>query len=624
MKNKFYSVFALTLAMLAFSANSYGRVASALTVTISSTNLSCNGGNNGVAISNVSGGTPVYTYLWLPGGETTATATGLSASTYTVIVTDALSATASATITITQPAPFSASSYVYSNVLCNGDNNGCAGVNVTGGTPPYTYLWTPNGSTSDSTCGLTSAVYTITVVDDNGYTATTTVTITQPSVLTAVYMGSTNNISCLNPNGSATYNVAGGTPPYTYLWSPSGETNAAATGLGAGTYTLTVTDNSGCIPIGGPLTATVSGLPGMTLTATATPDTIYPASLSILVANCNMTATYLWSTGATTSTIIVNPSVTTTYTLIATSTCGNDTATVTVVVVPFPCSSNTFTEPICIVTLDTATNKCEVIWGVNNSPPDTATSSYNIYRDSSSTWVLIHNQSASLFSDYVDAGSNPSAGPVSYEISTVDSCGESALSPMHTSIFLTTTSGFNVYILNWTSYVGFSPSKYRIYRGPTLSTLTLLDSVSNTVFTYHDTLPPLGSYYLLEAVNPSSPCVPVRKSKLGSSSPLSGALSNGFNTGTLTGIQNKNNFPGTVNIYPNPANNVLNVLVNGVVGNANIYITDVLGRRVVSNSYKLSGNGSKISMNIESLQPGVYFLTIETNGQKIVKKVTKL
>ncbi|RDI11238.1 T9SS type A sorting domain-containing protein [Flavobacterium sp. AG291] len=219
-----------------------------LTVTAGAqTNVSCNSGSNGSATVSVTGGTPGYTYSWAPSGGTAATANGLSAGTYTVTVTDANGCIATQSFTITQPALLNATAGSQSNVSCNGGTNGSATVNVTGGTPGYTYSWVPSGGTAATATGLSAGTYTVTVTDANGCTATKSFTITQPTLLNAT-AGAQTNVSCNSgANGSATVSVSGGTPGYTYSWAPSGGTAATATGLSAGTYTVTVTDANGCI-----------------------------------------------------------------------------------------------------------------------------------------------------------------------------------------------------------------------------------------------------------------------------------------------------------------------------------------------------------------------------------------
>jgi hypothetical protein len=298
-----------------------------------------------------------------------------------------------------------------------------------------------------------------------------------------------------------------------------------------------------------------------------------------------------------------------------------------------PCNSSycntNYSEPICIATIDTATNKAEVIWGRTNSPP--ATGSYNVYKDTTSGFMLIHNQALNALSEYVDTTSFPSDGPETYELSTLDSCGESALSSPHTTIYLTTTSGLNVYILNWTAYVGFTPSKYRILRGPTMSSLVQIDSVPNGVLTYHDTLPPLGSIYLVEAVNPSSACIPTTKIKPHNVAltALSGSFSNGFNTGNI--ITGNKNISAVTNlkIYPNPANGMFTVeytvnipiAIGSQSSVMQMSVLDELGQVVYDNTETRNAGNYKEQLNLEYLASGIYSLRVQTASGITIKKL---
>jgi hypothetical protein len=213
----------------------------------SQTNVACNGGTNGSASVSPSGGTPGYTYSWSPSGGTGATATGLAAGNYTVTVTDANGCTATRNYTITQPSAISTASGSQTNVACNGGTTGSASVSPSGGTPGYTYSWSPSGGTAATATGLAAGNYTVTVTDANGCTATRNYTIAQPSVISTA-SGSQTNVSCNGgTNGSASVSPSGGTPGYTYSWSPSGGTAATATGLASGNHTVTVTDANGCI-----------------------------------------------------------------------------------------------------------------------------------------------------------------------------------------------------------------------------------------------------------------------------------------------------------------------------------------------------------------------------------------
>ncbi len=252
------------------------------------TNVSCNGGNDGNATVNASGGTSNYSYSWAPTGGTAATASGLTAGTYTCTVTDANSCVTTQTFNITQPPVLTASAAAQTNVSCFGGNDGSATVNVSGGTPNYTYSWAPTGGTAATASGLTAGTYTCTVTDANSCVTTQTFNITQPPVLTASAAAQTN-VSCFGGNdGSATVNVSGGTPNYTYSWAPTGGTAATASGLSAGTYTVTVTDNNNCMAT-------------QTFTIAEPTELIVSHAASTLLCNGDTAAVTITATGGTPS-----------------------------------------------------------------------------------------------------------------------------------------------------------------------------------------------------------------------------------------------------------------------------------------------------------------------------------
>jgi aminopeptidase-like protein len=215
----------------------------AMTATVAQVNVACNGGTTGSATITVTGGTAPYTYAWSPSGGTAATASGLAAGTYTVTVTDAKGCTLTRNVTITQSSAVSGTT-VITNVACNGASNGTINLTPAGGTAPYTFNW-GGGITTEDRTGLAAGTYTVTITDANGCTATVNATVTQPTAMTATV--AQVNVACNGgTTGSATITVTGGTAPYTYAWSPSGGTAATASGLAAGTYTVTVTDAKGC------------------------------------------------------------------------------------------------------------------------------------------------------------------------------------------------------------------------------------------------------------------------------------------------------------------------------------------------------------------------------------------
>jgi hypothetical protein len=218
-------------------------------------NVSCFNGTNGSATVTPNGGTPPYTYLWNTSPvQTTQTATGLRAGVYTVTVTDSKGSLTTANATVTQPnAITNVIASTVTNVGCFGGNNGSVTVsNPTGGTPPYTYSWnTSPAQVTQTASNLIAGTYIVTVTDSKGCIATSTASVTQPAQALSNVIGQTvQNVKC---NGTATgiitvSNPVGGTPPYSYKWNTIPIQNTQlATNVPAGVYSVTVTDNNGCI-----------------------------------------------------------------------------------------------------------------------------------------------------------------------------------------------------------------------------------------------------------------------------------------------------------------------------------------------------------------------------------------
>lgn len=178
--------------------------------------------------------------LWL-NGQTTATATGLTAGTYYFTVYDNNNCSVTGAVIISSASTLSCNTNS-TPANCN-QSDGTATVNAFGGTLPYSYLWN-NGQSAPVATGLTAGTYTVTVTDGNGCSSVCTVVVVQPSSVS--FQLTSTDASCGNSNGSASANnVNGGYAPYSYLWS-DGQTTSVANGLAAGTYTVTVTDNTGC------------------------------------------------------------------------------------------------------------------------------------------------------------------------------------------------------------------------------------------------------------------------------------------------------------------------------------------------------------------------------------------
>ncbi len=218
-----------------------------LTATISTNNVSCNGGNDGSATVSVSGGTAGYTYSWSSGGNL-STETNLSAGNYSVTITDANNCSITQNFTISEPPALTIAIVDSGMVSCNGYNDGFAVASGSGGTTPYTFVWNSIPTAiNDSAYNLGPGTYSVMVIDSNNCTATTGVTITQPPLLYSSAFVIATPLCNGDANGSVAVSAYGGTQPYTYTWNTSPvQTNDTAINLTAGTYDVVVSDNNGC------------------------------------------------------------------------------------------------------------------------------------------------------------------------------------------------------------------------------------------------------------------------------------------------------------------------------------------------------------------------------------------
>ncbi|TXB63594.1 SdrD B-like domain-containing protein [Phaeodactylibacter luteus] len=212
-----------------------------LFVTVSGDESVCAPETLGFAAASPSGGTPPYNYLW-SNGETTPSIAGLPEGEYSVTVTDALGCFATGSITIDIVDDLAVNG-TRQSPDCFGENTGAISTAPTGGTSPYSYQWS-NGETTPAIQNLAAGIYTVTVTDANGCAVAQTFLLPQPPEFTAAATGS-DFVCPGESNGTAMVMATGGTPPYAYLWS-NGETTQMVSGLAAGTYTVTVTDDNDC------------------------------------------------------------------------------------------------------------------------------------------------------------------------------------------------------------------------------------------------------------------------------------------------------------------------------------------------------------------------------------------
>jgi gliding motility-associated-like protein len=305
------------------------------TVTVASTggmsasttafaDISCFGGSNGTATASPSGGNGPYTYVWSPSGGNAATATGLGIGSYTCTITDANGCTGTTTATITEPTQLTLAAAGF-NVSCYGSCDGQLVVIPSGGTPTYSFSWT-NGCTAASCNNNCAGSYTVTVLDANGCTSNSAVTITEP--LDIVATPSSVDANCNQADGSASVTAVGGTGVLSYQWI-GGPANQNYNNIAAGIYSVIVTDANGCDDTA---TVTVNNLNGVLTSLNAATDIscfgLTDGSIDIDASGGNPGYTYVWSPAASSSDIATNLAAGV-YTITATDAVGC-TSTITV------------------------------------------------------------------------------------------------------------------------------------------------------------------------------------------------------------------------------------------------------------------------------------------------------
>jgi large repetitive protein len=206
----------------------------------------CNGGTTLISAS-ASGGLGSYSYDWSTGS--TSSSVTVSAGTYTLYVHDSLNCPATAVISVNQPSQLAlnlSSVQTTSDLACDGE----ASVAISGGTGPYSVLWDdPLNQTTLTATGLCYGAYNVLVTDNNGCTITSSVVVNNPSCASFDLAASNSNVSCYGGADALAFSFpSGGSSPYSFSWNTSPvQLTQNASGLEAGTYTVTATDFNGCI-----------------------------------------------------------------------------------------------------------------------------------------------------------------------------------------------------------------------------------------------------------------------------------------------------------------------------------------------------------------------------------------
>jgi hypothetical protein len=273
--------------------------------TVNQITPSCASATDGSIQVSASGGNAGFTYSWNT-GATGASINGLVAGTYTVTAKDAKNCTQVKSITLTAPSLLNLSIVNSTQVSCFAGANGSVTLSASGGTGTYEYSINGGSTwqTSSTFTGLAANTFTASTRDSNGCIGTTSVSITQPTVLSST-ISSTTNTTCGLANGSATVSGSGGTAPYTYQWFNAANQLVASTNTlqnaSPGNYQVITTDANSCT-----FTTVVTVAPSANVSFSISNVTATKCSTSsdgsAQVSNVVGKApyTYLWSSGETT------------------------------------------------------------------------------------------------------------------------------------------------------------------------------------------------------------------------------------------------------------------------------------------------------------------------------------
>lgn len=454
------------------------------------------------------------------------------------------------TFTSTQPTCTSASGSVTLGALPAGN---------------YTYTWS-NAATTANLTNVAAGTYTLTVSDAAACSATASVTLTANTVA-VTSTTSTTQSQCVTNDGSATVTPTNGTSPYTYLWSNSGNTQTISN-VGAGQYTVVITDANGC---SGTASASVTTPNGPSASAAATNVACFGAatgSADLTVTGGTAPITFSWSNSATTEDLTNVTAGTYTVTVNDANSCSFVTTAVV-------------TQPASAITTSVSTTNATCSGSTNGAVDLTATGG-------TGTLVFAWNNSANT-----EDISNVSAGTYTVTVTDANSCSTTvsatitAPSSISLSATATDVTSGNNGALDLTATGGTAPYTYAWTNSASTEDLTGLTA---------------GTYGV--TVTDANGC----------SSSASYAVIN-------VGIANIENVK-TFNVFPNPSNGLVNVQVEMTnASNLNLQVIDITGKVVYTDNIGNTTNHNFV-INTSTLLPAVYFVRINGSNFNATQRLT--
>lgn len=604
-----------------------------ITSTATATNTLCSGSADGTASVTASGGNGVYTYAW-SNSATTQSVSGLAAGSYSVVITDGLGCMDTAYATITSPSAISISATA-SDVLCNGTFTGSIDASVTGGTAAYTYLWS-NAAMTEDISGISAGTYSLYVVDANNCVDSIIgITVNQPTALT-VSSVNTNPACNGDATGSSSVSVGGGTPGYTYLWMPGGQTTSSVNSLASGSYSCTVTDANGCTLME---SMTIVDPAAISVLINA-PDTICEGNSAVLMASGSGgtgSLSYVWQPGNMSgSTVTVSPSSSAMQYVVITDSLGctfTDSTLLTVRMSPPVMLGSDVQQCGGTVLLDAQNAGMMYLWNDNSTAQTLNVSASGTY------YVSVSDSFGCMGADTINVTIN--ANPVLYLGADTTQCGGTIVldaqiaggtylwSDNSTAQTLS-ASASGLYWVNVTDANGCSTAdtiSVTINSVPAVTasanTLTACELDANVVLTGM----PAGGTWSGTGVSGTQFDPSVGS---GSYSPLYTYTDANGCTGTAgvtivvsecTGIA-ENNSAAAMTLYPNPNNGQFNIVFASDASDVTVEVTDLEGRIVQTELFNNIAAGANNTVSMENAANGIYFVKVIANGVSATQRIS--
>ena len=586
-------------------------VVQSITISTSITKPSC-GSDNGEISATISSGNESYFAFW-SNGDQGNTADSLVAGQYVLQVNTPSGCFNSLLVNLNSVTGPTVTQANISNVLCYGQQTGSINLSLASVNPLQLIQWS-NGFLGTTITNLSAGVYDVNITDSVGCSTFYSYTITQPNPL-GLSISSTP-ASCAGSNGTATVTAFGGSGNYSYQWSATAGSQFSPTAgnLFPGIYTCYVTDNNGCLFSNS--VAVTTNPPGPVITAIATPSYgCRPAqlgSIDLTVSGGISPYSFQWNTGQITEDITgLSPG---SYTAVVSSSDGCAT-TINITVPNALIQQN---PEICLVSVDTSTNTNRIYW--EKPAQANGINYFTLFRETSILGVFFPIKTIPFdsLSEWTDSFANPQTRGWRYKISSTDSCGsETSKSPVHKTIHLAANNGVGgVVNLAWDNYIGFSYSKFYIWRLDFTNAWQLLDSLPSNLFSYTDLNPPTAGNlsYFIEVISPQICQTSAR---------ISGEPNQSMGTVVKTRSNVKNNRTvgfleqpkSDFKIFPNPTQNKL-YLQTSLSNEYTYSLLNIFGETIEDGKFT-----KEKEFNFSELGSGVYYLMLKERNNLYLEKV---